>query len=125
MWILRFHLLQPKDYNKIDRICKKYGFVSRTHSPIIYSKASIKYATQKHSWRSLSGEFHIDHAALAKFFTSAKDSGLLQEIFHIFLERRIALYIGEKRSISGEQLDNSQEIFELTQAEILTILSRL
>lgn len=125
MWILRFHLLQSKDYNKIERVCKKYGFISRSHSPIVYCKACIKYTTQKYSWRTLSKEFHIDHAALAKFYTQAKYSGLLQEIFHIFTDRKIALYIGKNKSITSEELDNSKEILELTQQEIMTILSRL
>lgn len=110
MWILRFHLLQPKDYNKIERVCKKHGFVSRTHSSLVYCKACVKHTTQKDSWRSLSREFHIDHAALAKFYTQAKYSGLLREIFHIFIDRKIALYIGQNKTITSEELDNSRKI---------------
>lgn len=57
MWILRYHLIQTKDYNKISRICKKYGFIPKQHSSIIYAKAVVKHATQKTSWRALKNEF--------------------------------------------------------------------
>lgn len=123
MWILRFHLLQPKDYNRVTRMCAKYGFISRSHSPLQYAKASIKYATQQTSWRTLSHEFHIDHAALARFYESAKKSGLLGEIFHIFVERKVALYIGTKSNILAGELDNSEEIYLLTRREMESMLS--
>lgn len=122
MWILRFHLLSSKDYNKLGRICQKYGFVSRTHSVTVYAKASVKYMTGKYSWRTLSREFHIDHSALSKFYTFSRESGLLEEIFHVFLESRIALYIGDTQSISTYDLDHSQEIYELTQKQIVSMI---
>jgi hypothetical protein len=38
-------------------MCKKYGFIPKHHSSIIYAKAAVKYATQNTSWRALKNEF--------------------------------------------------------------------
>jgi len=125
MWILRFHLLQTKDYNKIHRICKKYGFITRIHSPIVFTKAYIKYITQKISWRSLGREFWVDHAGLHKFYDFVEKNNLQSEIFHVFLESRAAVYIGGNRSFTIEELDNSLKIYSLTQKEFESILRTL
>jgi len=67
MWIIRFHLLQTKHYNKINRISKKYGFVTRKHSTLVFSKALVLHLTQKTSWRTLGREFGVDHILLYRF----------------------------------------------------------
>jgi hypothetical protein len=122
MWILRFHLLKSKDYNKISRICKKYGFVTRIHSPVVFAKAYIKYTTQKTSWRALSREFGIDYGQLHRFHDFVKFNHLEQQIFHVFLETRSALFIGNSRQFEVQLLDHSQEILALTQKQFASIL---
>lgn len=48
-----------------------------------------------------------------------------QEIFHVFLESRAALYIGDCREFNMSILDNSQEVYELTQKHFESILAWL
>lgn len=122
MWILRPHLLRSKDYNKLSRIFQKYGFKTRSHSPTVYAKALMKRVTLGTSWRSLESEFHIHHSALLRFYEYARESGMLREIFHTLIERRICLYIGQRQHISAADLDSSEEILQLTQAEFESIL---
>ncbi len=123
MWILRFHLLQTKDYNKIARICKKYGFLPRQNSPIIFAKASIIHMTQKTSWRLIARELGVSHISLYNFHEQSQKTPLLEEIFHVFISRRIALYIGDMRHIARGYLDNNKEIIALTKKELLAMLS--
>lgn len=125
MWILRFHLLKPKDYNKVNRICHKYGFFPRKYACIIFAKASVKHITQKISWRTLAREFGIDHIQLYKFYENAQKSSMLSEIFHVFLESRSALYIGDIRHINNDFLDNNQDIIDLTQRTFESIVKPL
>lgn len=125
MWILRFHLLESKDYNKITRICKKYGFSARKISPILLAKASVRHMTQTVSWRALAQEYCVSHLALYQFFEQARHTELLQEIFHVFIDRGISLYIGEKKHISPEDLTNITPLQVLTREQLVTILSRL
>ena len=47
------------------------------------------------------------------------------EIFHVFLEAHAALYIGEIRDFNTHNLDNSSEIYELTQKRFESILQWL
>jgi len=95
MWIIRFHLLETKHYNKVTRIFKKYGFVPKKLSPIILSKACILHHTQRVSWRLLSRKFSVDHTTLYRFDGQAKNSDMLREIFHVFIDARVALYVGD------------------------------
>lgn len=125
MWILRYHLLTPKHYNKVSRLCQKHGFKTRTHSPVLYAKASIKHLTQKNSFRSLSREYAVSHITLHSFFSIAKNSDLLSEIFHVFLEWGIVLFIGDMRHINIGLLENNPEIYELTKVEIESMMKSL
>ncbi len=122
MWILRFHLLQTKDYNKISRICKKYGFMPRQNSPIIFAKASIMHMTQKISWRTIAREFGVSYISLYNFHEQAQKTLMLEEIFHVFIDRRITLYIGDIKHIERGYLDNNEEILKLTKKELLSML---
>lgn len=125
MWIIRFHLLQSKDYNKIQRICKKYGFVPRKTSQIVFAKASLLHHTQKKSWRSLASQFAIDHAALYRFDKFSKTSPMLEEIFHVFLDSKIALYIGDNKTIDTYTLNNSEDIYILTKKQFKSMLASI
>ena len=122
MWILRFHLLKTKQYNKINRICKKYGFITRSHSSITYAKASVKHMTQKTSWRTLAREYGVDHNSLYKFHNLSKNTPMLEEILHVFSDARIALYIGDMKHIDTHYLDNAQEVLDLTNRRLKSML---
>jgi hypothetical protein len=125
MWIIRFHLLQTKHYNKIARACKKHGFMPRKIAPTVFAKACLLHCTQKTSWRALGREFWVDHILLYRFHQLARGSDLLEEIIHTFLEWRIALYIGDIKEIDISTLDNSSEIFNLTKKQFESILFRM
>ncbi|MCD5375381.1 hypothetical protein LR010_02960 [Candidatus Gracilibacteria bacterium] len=125
MWIIRFHLLQTKHYNKIVRTCKRHGFFPRKIAPTVFAKACLLHCTQKTSWRALGREFHVDHILLYRFYTSASKTELLEEILHIFLESRIALNIGEAKQVNISQLDNSSEIYDLTMQQLPSILPHM
>lgn len=125
MWIIRFHLLQTKHYNKIHRICKKYGFITRKISPLVYSKALLLHTTQKTSWRTLGNQFWVDHILLYRFSDFSCRSDMYREILHVFLESRSALYIGDSRQVHIESLNNSSEIYNLTKREFESMLDHI
>ncbi len=125
MWIIRFHLLESKHYNKMNRIYKKYGFLPRRASPVSFAKASLLHHTQKISWRAISRQVSVDHSSLYRFDEFAREHSMHREIFHVFLESKSALYIGKNRVIDMQTLDNSQQIYDLTKAELESILERI
>ena len=47
---------------------------------------------------------------------------MLEEILHTFLNSKTALYIGDTKSIDITTLDNSQEIYDLTQKQFESML---
>ena len=122
LWILRFHLLTSKDYNKIARICKKHGFLPRQHSPVIFAKAVMLHATQKKSWRMISRELGVNHIWLYKFYELSRKSECCSEIFHVFINSRVALYVGNMKHIEKDFLDNSDELLELTLEQLAGIV---
>jgi len=125
MWIIRFHLLEPKHYNKIGRIYKKYAFSPRSISWIVFAKSSLLHHTQKTSWRAIWKQFWVDHASLYRFDISARESWMLREIFHMFFESWVALYIGNKKTVSIQDLHNSDEIYDLTKEQFKSIFQWL
>lgn len=124
MWIVRFHKLQTKDYNKITRLIKKSWFTTRRIAPIIYGKSLVRHVIQKRSLRNVVGEFSISHIALHKFIHFIQDKKEYEKIFHVFLEARTILYIDNPRSFTQHDLDNSEEIYILTTEVLKSILQR-
>jgi len=47
---------------------------------------------------------------------------MIEEIFHVFLESKTALYIGDLKHVNIEVLNNSAEISDLTQQAFQSIL---
>jgi len=125
MWIIRFHLLETKHYNKISRIYKKYDFVPRKISSLVFAKACILHHTQKTSWRALGRQFWADHTALYRFDDFAMKSGMLWEIFHVFSGAKVALFIGNNKTVDIDTLGNSDEISVLTHNEFESMLLRM
>jgi len=122
MWILRFHRLEPRDYNTIARLLKKSGFSPRSIAPIVFAKALIYKKIQKKSWRKIAELFGVSHIALYKFYEHFSQTLEFEKIFHVFLERRIIVYVGEKRYFSQDDLDNSQELYDLTRERLASML---
>ncbi len=81
--------------------------------------------TQKTSWRALSREFWIDYGQLHKFYDFLKNNQIEDQIFHVFLETRSALYIGNSRQFNITSLDHSEEILTLTKKQFASILKWL
>ena len=67
-------------------------------------------------------ELWVSHIWLYKFYESACSSDMFEEIFHVFIHRRIALYVGDKKHIEKDYLDNSEEVWELTKKEFESML---
>ena len=103
-------------------MCKKHGFIPRKIAPVVFAKASLLHCTQKTSWRALGREFWVDHILLYRFYEHSRESKMLEEILHTFLNSKTALYIGDTKSIDITTLDNSQEIYDLTQKQFESML---
>jgi len=124
MWILRFHRLESRDYNAIARILKKSGFSPRSIPPIVFAKALIFHEIEKKSWRIIAGIFGVSHIALYKFYENFSKTPEYEKIFHLFLNRRIIVYVGEKKTFSQDDLDNSEEFYSLTKERIVNMLKK-
>ncbi|MDD3302589.1 MAG: hypothetical protein PHN31_03460 [Candidatus Gracilibacteria bacterium] len=125
MWIIRFHKLQTKDYNYINRKLKKCGFYSRKHSPILFIKAISYNIIEKKSWRNISQKIGINHIILYKFYTNHIKTLEINEIFHYLIDTRIIAFIGEKKSFNLEEIDNTTNFLQLTKKELESIFKSL
>ncbi|NUJ97188.1 hypothetical protein HGA92_00180 [Candidatus Gracilibacteria bacterium] len=114
MWIIRWHLIDTSDYNFIARELKKSSFVPRKIPSILFIKASILHICQKKSWRKIASELSTNHIYLFNFYQNFKNSSSLKIILHRFIEKRILLYIEEKKTFDTHFLDNNKEIIKLT-----------
>lgn len=125
MWIIRFQKLETKDYNTIARIFKKAGFSPRRISPIVFAKALVLHEIQKKSWRMLSQHLGVSHVALFKLFQDiSTQKDLYEKIFHVFTQSKSIVYIGETKTFTQDDLDNSETFSLLTKAELQSILGR-
>lgn len=122
MWLIRFHKLEPRDYNMISRKLEKAWFSSRKISPIIFIKSSIEHLLLKKSWRQIASNFPHSHIPLYNFFNNFKSSREFHEILFTLCERRIILNIEGKKSISQEDINNSTELLKLTLSAIKDIV---
>ncbi len=118
MWIIRFQKIKPSDYNFINRLLKKSGFVSRKFSSVILVKASILYLLQRKSWRVLAKEFWVWYIALYNFYSFIKNKKELKEIFHRFIDKRVVLFVGKEKLITKGYLDNNKFLIILTKQEL-------
>jgi hypothetical protein len=118
MWLIRLNKLTTKEYNLVTRVLKKIGFFPRKISGIIYIKALLFHLLQKKSWRSISILLNCNYIILHNFYSKYKNSGEITKIFHAFAESRIIVYVGEKKTFTNEDLDNSLEFLKLTKTEL-------
>jgi len=121
MWIIRFHKIKPRDYNYVARELKKSGFIPRKITPILFIKAAIYHKLQKKSWRATAERLNTRHVYLFNFYKNIKDSDVIERIFHKFAERRIIVYIGNTKTFTQYDLDNSSELLELTRERLRSI----
>lgn len=124
MWIIRFDKLKPKDYNSLQRIFKKSGFITRRISPIVYGKSLVVHFLQKRSLRRVAKEYQISHIALHKFIIFIKKKIEFEKIFHVFLKSGSIVFIGDKTYFSRDDLDNSSKIYSLTEQTLKSIVKK-
>lgn len=122
MWLIRFHKLEPRDYNMISRKLEKAWFSSRKISPIIFIKSSIEHLFMKKSWRQIASQLPYSHIPLYTFYSNFKDNTEFKEILFTLCERRIILNIEGKKTISQAEINNSQELLKLTLTRIKDIV---
>lgn len=118
MWIIRFQNIKSRDYNFISRLLKKSWFITKKIPEIVLVKWIIIHIFQKKSWRYIANSFWISHFALFNFFNFIKDREELNNILNEFIDRRILLYINENKQFTNSDLDNNEEILELTKREL-------
>lgn len=122
MWLIRFHQLQPRDYNMISRKLEKAWFSSRKIAPIIFIKASIEHLLLKKSWRQIASALPCSHLPLYNFYQNFKHNNEFQQILFTLAKRRIFLNIKGKNNLSQDDINNNQEILELTLKSLQDIL---
>lgn len=122
MWLIRFHKLEPRDYNMISRRLEKSWFSSRKISPIIFIKSSIEHILLKKSWRQISSNLPYSHISLYKFYNNFKNKSEFQEILFTLCKRRILLNIEGKKQISEDDINNSVEVLKLTLSDLKDIV---
>ena len=125
MWLIRTHKLQPKDYNYIKRVFDKIWFFPKRISWIIFVKALFFHILQKKSWRNIATILNCSHLAIYNFFSNYKKYDEIKEIFFYFSDRRIIVFIEDKKTFSNDDLDNNDDFLEGTKKELEEILESL
>ena len=105
----------------MSRELKKSGFIPRKLSPILFIKAAVYHKLQKKSWRNTAERLNTSHVYLFNFYKKIEKTQVLSRIFHTFAERRIIVYVGDTKSFTEDDLDNSQEFLQLTRERLSSI----
>jgi hypothetical protein len=98
----------------ISRKLEKAGFLSRKISPIIFIKSTIEHIFQNKSWRQIASSLPYSHIPLYNFYNKYKKHQDFHEILFTLVNRRIILNIKGKKQVSEYDLNNSNEVVELT-----------
>ena len=106
----------------ISRKLEKAGFSSRKIAPIVFIKASIEHILLKKSWRQIAAWLPCSHLPIFNFYQNFKNNGEFQSILFTLAKRRIFLNIKGKNSISQDDINNNEEILELTLKSLKDIL---
>lgn len=121
MWLTRFHLIEPRDYNRISRMCERSGFVAKKFSPLVLVKGILLHIFMKKSWRAIASELGVPHIAIYHLYQSLEGTSEMREILEYAITRRIVLYARDDRHITREILE-SEEIVRESMTELERIL---
>jgi len=125
MWIICWWNLETNDYNFVARELKKNGFIPRKVAPMVFIKASILHICEKRSWRNIASELGCEHIYLYNFYQNFKNTDNLKTIFHRFIDKRVLLYIGEKKHFNRDFLNNNPELIQLTKQALASMMTRI
>lgn len=104
MWLTRFHLIEPRDYNRISRMCERSGFVAKKFSPLLLAKGIVLHTFSKKPWRRVATELGVPHIPIYHLYQELESSGDLHTLLIYFIERRIVLFVESERHITREML---------------------
>ena len=121
MWLIRFHLIEPRDYNRISRMCERSGFIAKKFSPLVLVKGILLHIFAKKSWRAISQELGVPHIPIYNLYRELEGTPELREILEYVIMRRIVLFTSDERYITREMLD-SEEIIRGSLEELQRIL---
>ena len=116
MWLLRFHLIESRDYSRVERFCREVGFTPKKFSAMLLVKGAMLHIFQKKSWRQIGRELWVAHIPVYNFTTQMEWWVAFQNLLAYLIERRIVLWIGDERNITREYLE-SEEILERSREE--------
>lgn len=98
----------------IKRQLAKSWFSSRKISPIIFIKSCILHIFQKKSWRLIAAWFPHSHIPLYNFYNTYKNTPEFKQILFTLAEHRIIVYIEGKNNVTEDDLNNNEQVLELT-----------
>ena len=78
---------------------------------------------QGKSWRQIGKELSIPHVSVYHFWQFVSEKKELEYIFAYFIERRIALYLGDEKNITLEYLEQDN-LVEKSLVELARIFER-
>ena len=122
MWLIRFHKLEPRDYNMISRNLEKAWFSSRKISAIIFIKSAIEHLLLKKSWRQIANNFPHSHIPLYNFYNNFKNTSEFHKILFTLAERRIILNIEGIKIITQDDINNNSDVLKLTLSSLKDIV---
>lgn len=126
MWIIRFQKIKTKDYNFVKNIFRKMWFFPKNTKEIAFIKAIFFHLLQWKSWRAIWKLLWIEnHLIFYKFYVKYKNNPDFEKIFHHFSDSKVIVFIGEKKTFSNDDLDNSLEFELLTKNEIKNIINKV
>lgn len=112
MWLIRFHLIETRDYNRVERFCYAVGFAPRKLSSMMLVKWLLLHVFQKKSWRQIGKELGTAHIPLYNFALQFESSSELHTLLEYCIERRIVLWIGDEWHISREYLESDEIVMK-------------
>lgn len=108
MWLIRFHLIETRDYNRVERFCHVVDFSPRKLSGMVLVKGILLHVFQRKSWRQIGKELGVAHIPLYNFYTQFHTTESLHDLIIYFIERRIILSLLDERHVTREYLETDE-----------------
>lgn len=92
MWLIHFHKIQTKDYNRIKKIFLEHNIYLKNLSPTLVSKCLLEHYCQKRSWRKISEKYGIHYSKIYQINIKIQKTWVIYHVFEYLVWKEILIY---------------------------------
>ena len=105
MWLIHFHKIQTKDYNRIKKIFLDHNIYLKSLSPTLISKCLLEHYCQKRSWRKISEKYGIHYSKLYQKNIKIQKTWIIHHVFTYLILEEILIYYNDSSHINNSEVN--------------------